>query len=101
MSSAAFKNICRRRFVPVTRCLDPVITMNLVFDIVILLLSVYSYVKKRSSILLWLTVAFSIFAASYALTILEVANSLILIPMRTIRYLSIIAGIGVHHIQQR
>jgi len=75
--------------------------MNLAFDVVIVLLSVFSYGRKRSSILLWIAVAFCLFAASYALTIAGIANSLILIPMRAIGYLSIIAGIGVYLIQQR
>lgn len=79
--------------------MDPVVAMNLVFDVVIVLLSIFSYGRRRSPILVWL--AFCLFAASYALTIVGVANSLILTPMRAIRYLSIIAGIGMHHIQQR
>lgn len=85
---------------PRARCLDPVVAMNLVFDVVIVLLSVFYYGRRRSSILLWIAVAFCLFAASYALTIVGVVNSLILIPMRAIGYLSIIAGIGVHDVQQ-
>lgn len=81
--------------------MDPVIGMNLAFDVAILLFAAYSYISTRSSLLLWLTFAFSIFAASYALTILGVASSLILIPLRAIGYLSIIAGIAVHHFQRR
>lgn len=81
--------------------MDPVTGMNLVFDVVILLFAAYSFTKTRSSLLLWFTFAFCIFAASYALSILGLASSLFLIPLRAVGYLSIIAGIGIHYFQRR
>ena len=81
--------------------MDPVIELNLLFDVVILLLSAFAYGKKRGTLLLWITVAFCFFAVSYVLTILGWGGSLILIPLRTVGYLSIIAGLVLHYVQQR
>jgi hypothetical protein len=75
--------------------------MNLVFDVVIVLLSAYAYLRKRGALLLWIAVAFGFFAISYVLTILAVGGSLILIPLRAVGYLSIIAGVALHSIQRR
>ncbi|HYB84870.1 MAG TPA: hypothetical protein VED86_06030 [archaeon] len=81
--------------------MDPIAVMNLAFDLVIVVLSACAYGKKRSTILLWITVAFCFFAASYVLSILGFGVSLILIPLRAVGYLSIIAGLALHYIQQR
>ena len=75
--------------------------MNLLFDVVILLLSGYAYEKKRGVLLRWIIVAFCFFAVSYVLTILGIGSSLILIPLRAFGYLSIIAGIALHYLQQQ
>lgn len=75
--------------------------MNLAFDLVIILVSAYAYCKKRGTILLWITFAFCFFAASYVLSILGFGVSLILIPLRAVGYLSIIAGVALHYLQQR
>jgi len=75
--------------------------MNLLFDVVIVLLGAYAYGKKRGTLVLWITVTFCFFAASYVLTILGWGSSLILIPLRTVGYLSIIAGLVLHYVQQR
>ena len=80
--------------------MDPVVGMNLVFDVVIVLLSIYAYEKKKGVLLLWISVAFSFFAVSYVLTILGLANSLFLIPLRAVGYLSVIAGLALHSIQR-
>ena len=76
--------------------MDPVIVMNLVFDVVILLLAVYVYGKKHGVLLPWIAVAFGLFGVSYVLTILGVSSSLILIPLRALGYLCVIAGIALH-----
>lgn len=81
------------------RVLDPVIAMNLLFDVVIILLGSYAYGKKRVALLLWITLGFSLFAVSYVLTILGFGSS-VLIPLRAVGYLSIIVGL-VHYIKQR
>ena len=81
--------------------MDPTTVMNLAFDMVIVLLSAYAYGKKRGTILLWITVAFCFFAASYVFSILGFGISLILIPLRAVGYLSIIAGVALHYMQQR
>lgn len=81
-------------------CLDPVVALNLVFDVIIILLGAYAYSKKKGTLPLWVTIGFCFFAASYVLTILGVTSSLILIPLRAVGYLSIIAGLALH-VQQR
>ena len=81
--------------------MDPVVAMNLLFDVVILAFSAYAYRKKRGTILAWITVAFCFFTTSYVLTLLGFGVSLILIPLRAVGYLSIIAGLVLHYVQQR
>ena len=80
--------------------MDPVITLNLLFDVVIILLGAFAYGKKRGTLLLWITVGFGFFAVSYVLTLLGFGSSLVLIPLRAVGYLSIIAGLALHF-QQR
>jgi len=76
--------------------LDPVIVMNLVFDLVIVLLAVYVNGKKHNVLLLWIALAFGLFAISYVLTILGITDSTILIPLRAVGYLSVIVGLALH-----
>jgi high-affinity Fe2+/Pb2+ permease len=73
--------------------MDPVTVMNLLFDLVIFLMGLLVYKEKKAVLPLWVAVAFCLFAVSYALTIVGVASSLILIPLRAIGYLSVIVGL--------
>jgi hypothetical protein len=80
----------------VERYLDPVTVMNLLFDLVIFLLGLLVYRMKKGVLPLWVAVAFCLFAVSYALTIVGVASSVILIPLRALGYLSVIVGLLLH-----
>lgn len=73
--------------------LDPVIVLNLLFDLAILFLSIFVYKEKKGPLVLWVTIAFCIFAISYVLTILGFGSQTILIPLRAIGYLSVLAGL--------
>lgn len=73
--------------------LDPVIVLNLLFDLAILFLSVFVYKEKKAPLVLWVAIAFCIFAISYVLTILGFGSQTILIPLRAIGYLSVLAGL--------
>jgi hypothetical protein len=72
-----------------------------VFDVVIVLLAAYAYVKNGGVLPVWIAVGFCFFAISYILTILGFGSSLILIPLRTVGYLSIIAGLVLYLVQKR
>jgi len=76
--------------------LDPVTVMNLLFDLTIFVLGLLVYREKKGVLPLWVAVAFGLFAISYALTIVGVGSSLILIPLRALGYLSVIAGLILH-----
>lgn len=76
--------------------LDPVIVMNLLFDLAILILGIFVYNERKAVLALWVAIGFCFFATSYALTILGLGDSLILIPLRALGYLSIIAGLILH-----
>jgi hypothetical protein len=80
--------------------LDPVVALNLLFDVIIILLAIYAYSRKKNILPLWLTLGFCFFALSYVMTILGITSSLILLPLRAIGYLSIIAGLALQ-IQKR
>ena len=73
--------------------MDPVTALNLLFDLIIFLLGLFVYREKKGVLPLWVAVAFLLFAVSYALTIIGVGSSLILIPIRTLGYLSVIVGL--------
>lgn len=73
--------------------MDPVTAMNLLFDLAILFIGVFVYRKGRNVLALWVAVAFCLFAISYVLTIIGVGNSLFLIPLRALGYLSVMAGL--------
>jgi len=73
--------------------MDPVIVLNLLFDLVIFFLGLLVYKEKKNVLPLWVAVAFLLFAVSYALTIVGIGNSLILIPLRALGYLSVIVGL--------
>ena len=73
--------------------MDPVTVLNLLFDLVIFLLGLLVYKEKKGVLALWVAVAFLLFAVSYVLTIVGVGNSIILIPLRALGYLSVIVGL--------
>jgi hypothetical protein len=76
--------------------LDPVAVMNLFFGLVIFLLGLLVYRKKKGLLPLCVAVAFCLFAVSYVLTIAGVGSSLILLPLRALGYLLVIAGLILH-----
>ena len=80
--------------------MDPVVALNLAFDVIIILLGLLAYRKRKGTILLWVILGFFFFAISYLLTIAGIASSMILIPLRAVRYLSIIAGLALHYVQK-
>ena len=73
--------------------MDPVTSLNLVFDIIIFLLGLVVYSTKKSVLALWLAIAFLLFGISYALTIAGAGDPMILIPLRTIGYICVIVGL--------
>ncbi|HUK50205.1 MAG TPA: hypothetical protein VLV18_04150 [Terriglobales bacterium] len=73
--------------------MDPVVLMNLLFDLIIVILGIAVYTKKKGILLMWVSIAFLFFALSYVLVVLGVTDSMVLIPLRAIGYLSVIAGI--------
>jgi len=73
--------------------LDPIVVMNLVFDLVILALAIFVRMKRRIVLILWIAIAFGFFAVSYILTIVGLSSPLILTPVRAVGYLSVIAGL--------
>ena len=76
--------------------MDPVTVLNLLFDLIIFLLGLLVYKEKKVVLSLWVAVAFFLFAISYALTIAGVGSFLILIPLRTLGYISVIVGLVLH-----
>jgi len=73
--------------------MDPVALLNLLFDLIIVVLGIVVYTKRKGILLMWVSIAFLFFAISYVLVILGVTDSMVLIPLRSVGYLSVIAGI--------
>jgi len=67
------------------------------FDVIIVVLAIFTYLHRKGALVMWVGTAFFFFVAlSYALTILGMSSSLILIPLRTLGYLSVIVGLILH-----
>lgn len=76
---------------------DPVTVMNLIFDLIILCLGVFAYVKMKGKAGLVIGAGFAFFAISYIITILGYGSmTTVLIPLRVIGYLSVIAGMYLY-----
>lgn len=73
--------------------LDPVVLLNLTFDIVIVILAAVFYQKNKNTLVGWVAVAFALFAFSYVLTLAGVGSSWVLVPIRTVGYLSVVLGL--------
>ena len=72
--------------------MDPVIVTNLVLCIIILVLGVWGYTKKKGAVPLYIGIAFGLFAVSHAIMLLGIATSLtaLLIAIRLIAYLLVV-----------
>lgn len=73
--------------------LDPVVLLNLAFDILIVVLAILLHQRIQSALVLGVAGAFGLFAISYALTIADVTSAWILVPIRTVGYLCVILGL--------
>ena len=76
---------------------DPVITTNFVLCIVILILGIWAYAKKKGDAALYIGIAFGLFAVSHLMTLLGLAASLtvFLIVIRLIAYLLVVFALCV------
>lgn len=75
---------------------DPIVVLNLVFDLIILGLGLYAYARVRLTGAALIGVGFGFYAISYILTILGYGSStLLLLPIRVLGYLSVIAGLAL------
>ena len=72
--------------------LDPVTTINFVLCIVILVLGIWAYAKKKGDVPLYIGIAFGLFAVSHLMTLLGLAAGLtiFLIIIRLIAYLLVV-----------
>jgi hypothetical protein len=77
--------------------LDPVTLLNLIFDLIILCLGVFAYVKIKGTAGLVIGIGFAFFAISYVITILGYGSlTTVLVPLRVIGYLSVIGGLYLY-----
>jgi hypothetical protein len=76
--------------------LDAVTAVNFVLAAVILVLGLTLFALKKSSVALYIGIAFGLFAVSHLATLLEIAATLTipLIAMRTLAYLIIIFALS-------
>lgn len=75
---------------------DPITVLNLAFDLVILGLGLFAYIKGKATMGGLVALGFGFFAISYILTILGYGSSTtLLLPLRVLGYVSVIAGVVV------
>lgn len=76
--------------------MDAVTAVNFVLAAVILVLGLTLFALKKSSVALYIGIAFGLFAVSHLATLLEIAATLTipLIAMRTLAYLIIIFALS-------
>ena len=74
---------------------DPVTTINFVLCIVILVLGIWAYAKKKDDVPLYIGIAFGLFAISHLMTLLGLAAGLtaLLIVIRLIAYLLVVVAL--------
>lgn len=70
----------------------PIITVNLLLCIIILILGIWGYSRKKEGVLLYIAIAFGLFGISHIITLLGLADNLtvFLIVIRLIAYLLVI-----------
>ena len=74
---------------------DPITTTNFVLCIVILVLGIWAYGKKKNDVPLYIGIAFGLFALSHLMTLLGLAAGLtvFLIIIRLIAYLLVVTAL--------
>ena len=76
---------------------DPVVVMNLIFDLIILCFGVFTYLKSEGLAGLVIGIGFAFFAISYVITILGYGDmTTVLIPLRILGYLSVISSLYLY-----
>jgi len=76
---------------------DPVTVMNLIFDLIILCLGVFAYMRMKGKAGLVVGLGFAFFAVSYIITLLGYGSmTTVLIPLRVLGYLSVIGGLYLY-----
>ena len=75
--------------------LDPIVVLNLAFDLIVLGLGAFLYVRAGMAVGGLVGLGFAFFAVSYILTILGYGGSnALLLPLRVLGYVSVIAGLA-------
>ena len=69
---------------------DPVTALNLLLSIVILVLGYFDYARGRHKIAFYIGLAFSCFAVSHLMVLLQISFSEGLIAIRTLGYLTVV-----------
>ena len=69
------------------------VLLNLTFDVVIALLALFFNQKSKNALGLWVAAGFALFADSYLLTTADITSSWVLVPIRTVGYLSVVLGL--------
>jgi len=69
---------------------DPVTAMNLLLSSVILVLGYFDYVKGRHKIAFYIGLAFTCFALSHLMVLLQIGFTEGLIAIRTLGYLTVV-----------
>lgn len=73
---------------------DPVVVLNLAFDVAILGLGAYAYVAGRLSAGMWIGLGFGFFGVSYGVTMLGYGGSTaVLLLLRVLGYAAVIVGL--------
>jgi len=69
---------------------DPVTTLNLLLSIIILVLGYFDYARGRHKIAFYIGLAFTCFALSHLMVLLQISFTEGLIAIRTLGYLTVV-----------
>jgi len=74
---------------------DPITTVNLVLCIIILVLGVWGYNKKKDQVPRYIGIAFGLFGISHLMTILDLKDALtsFLVIIRVLAYLIVVFAV--------
>ena len=82
--------------------LTETVIMNVVLTLIIAIMGMWTYMKKKSMLSLYIGAAFALFFVSHVLTLLGYGNAgIVILPLRGIGYLVIVYGLYVRLTRKR
>ena len=82
--------------------MDLTTVINLSFGVIILILGIVGYIRSKETWILWIGIAFGLFAVSHLLTLLDLQETLdtLLLALRIVGYLIVALTVALIGLRQ-